>query len=116
MQAMIRLAHRSYYRGKMPEGIAPMARVIAVGKQAWSMVLLRKQKKIEVGPLIFSWVESHNSALNSRNIARGRGVGNVIVQRKTDKGLVDEVHDVTFAFVFNGFRPDGKLHKIKSLR
>ncbi len=89
-----------------------MACVIAVGKQAWSMALLRKQKKIEVGPLILSWVESQSAALNSRNIARGRDVGNVIVQGKTDKGLVDEVYDVTFAFVFNEFRLDGKLHKI----
>ena len=100
------------YRGKMPEGIAPMARVIVVGKQAWSMALLRKEKKIEAGPLVLSWVEGQNSALDSRNIARGRDVGNVIVQRKTDKGLVDEVYDVTFAFVFNAFRPEGKLHKI----
>jgi hypothetical protein len=100
------------YRGKMPEGIEPMARVIAVGKQAWSMELLRKNKKIEAGPLVLSWVEGQNSALDSRDIARGRDVGNVIVQRKTDKGLVDEVYDVTFAFVFNAFRPKGKLHKI----
>ena len=89
-----------------------MACVIAVGKQAWNMALLRKQKKVEVGPLILSWVESQSAALNSHNIARGRDVGNVIVQRKTDKELVDEVYDVTFAFVFNEFRPDGKLHKI----
>jgi len=89
-----------------------MARVIAVGKQAWSMALLRKKKKIVAGPLVLSWVEGQNSALDSRNIARGREVGNVIVQKKTDKGLVDEVYDVTFAFVFNAFRPEGTLHHI----
>jgi hypothetical protein len=100
------------YRRKMPEGIEPMARVIAVGKQAWSMALLRKKKKIVAGPLVLSWVEGQNSALDSRNIARGREVGNVIVQKKTDKGLVDEVYDVTFAFVFNAFRPEGTLHHI----
>jgi hypothetical protein len=100
------------YRGKMPKGIPPMARVIAVGKQAWSLELLRKKKTIESGALVLSWVEGQNSALDSRNIARGRDVGNVVVQKKTGRRLVDEVYDVTFAFVFNAFRPDGKLHHV----
>ena len=59
-----------------------MARVIEVGKQAWGMALLRQKKKIVAGPLVLSWVEGQNSALDSRNIARGREVGNVIVQKK----------------------------------
>jgi len=101
------------YRGSMPEGIPPMARVIAVGEQAWSMELLRKRKKIEAGNLVLSWVSGQNSALDKRDISRGRDVGNVIVQKKTDNGLVDEVHDVTFAFVFHAFRPKGKLHHVK---
>ncbi|MEK9676949.1 MAG: hypothetical protein VW169_00955 [Rhodospirillaceae bacterium] len=32
---------------------------------------------------------------------------------KTDRGLTDEVHDVTFAFVFQAFRPKGTLHHTK---
>ena len=89
-----------------------MARVIAVGKQTWSMALLRQKKKIVAGPLVLSWVEGQNTAHDFRTIARGRDVGNVIVQNKIDQVLVGEVYDVTFAFVFNAFRPEGTLHHI----
>ena len=99
------------YRGPMPEGIEPMARVVAVGDEAWSLALLRKKKRIEKGDLVLSWVKGQNSALDSRDISRGRDVGNVIVQRKGTNGLEDAVHDVTFAFTFHAFRPKGTLHK-----
>ncbi|MDP6430387.1 MAG: DUF3179 domain-containing protein [Rhodospirillales bacterium] len=100
------------YRGSFPKGIPPMARVVAVGKEAWSLELLRKKKKIESGKLVISWADGQNSALDRQDISTGRDVGNVVVQRKTDKGLVDEVYDVTFAFVFHAFRPKGKLNHI----
>jgi len=99
------------FRGPMPEGIEPLARVVKVGKQGWSMELLRKKKRIEAGDLVLTWTAGQNSALDTGDISRGRDVGNVVVQRKTDKGLVDEVYDVTFAFTFNAFHgKDGKLH------
>ena len=107
------LAQPFLYRGPLPKGIPPMARVVAIDKEAWSLDLLRKNKRIEAGNLVLSWEAGQNSALDSQDISKGRDVGNVIVQRKTPKGLMDEVHDVTFAFVFHAFRPDGKLHHVK---
>ncbi len=98
------------YRGEMPEGIEPLARVVRVGEEAWSLKLLRRQKKIETDELVLSWTPGQNSALDSRNIAKGRDIGNVVVQRKTGDGLQDEVYDVTFAFAFHAFFPEGKLH------
>ena len=88
-----------------------MARVIAVGNQAWTMELLREKKRIEAGDIVMTWEMGQNSALDSRDISRGRDVGNVVVQRKTANGMVDIVHDITFAFVFHAFRPDGTIHK-----
>lgn len=101
------------YRGPLPEGIPALMRVVAIGNEAWSLALLRKQKRIEVGDLILTWEAGQNSALDTRDISKGKDVGNVIVQRKTAHGLVDAVHDVTFAFTFHAFKPKGKLHHIR---
>lgn len=99
------------YRGEMPDGIEPLARVVAIGEEAWSLSLLRKQKKIKKGDLIITWEPGQNSALDAGNIERGKDVGNVVVQRMTPDGLQDAVHDVTFAFTFHAFRPKGTIHK-----
>ena len=99
------------YDGSMPEGIAPLARVVAVGDKAWSLDLLREKGRIEDGELVLSWEAGQNSALDSNDITQGKDVGNVVVQRRIDGKLVDIVYDVTFAFVFHAFRPDGELIK-----
>ncbi len=97
------------YSGEMPKGINPMARVVVVKidgtPNAVSLEVLRKKGKMELGPVTLSWQKGQNSALDSSSIARGRDVGNVIVQRKTPGGMKDVVYDVTFAFVFHAFHP-----------
>lgn len=98
------------YAGKMPKGIKPMVRVVAINNEAWSMPLLSKKGRIEKGDLVLKWTKGQNSALDTRKIAKGRDVGNVTVQRKKNGKWVDEVHDVTFAFVFHAFRPNGKIY------
>jgi len=99
------------YRGPLPEGIAPLARVIKVGDQAWSLDSLREKGRIESGGLVLTWQPGQNSALDSRMIAEGREVGNVVAQRNAEGGLEDVAYDVTFAFVFHAFHPDGTLHR-----
>ena len=99
------------YRGELPEDIAPMAYVVAVEDEAWALELLRRQGTIEAGDLILSWEAGKASALDSRFIPDGRDIGNVVVQRKTDRGAEDVVYDLTFAFVFHAFRPEGTIHK-----
>jgi len=99
------------YGGGMPDGIAPLAYVLAIEDEAWSLKLIKRRKRIEAGDLVITWVPGQNSALDTGNIADGRDIGNVVVQRRTARGLVDEVHDLTFAFVFHAFRKSGKIHK-----
>ncbi len=99
------------YRGSFPAGIAPLAYVVAVGDEAWSLDLLQEEKRIEIGDLILTWEPGMNSALDQRAIAAGRDVGNVIVQRRVGDALVDEVHDMTFAFSFHAFHPNGTIHQ-----
>ena len=98
------------YAGDYPEDIAPMTRVVAVGAEAWSLPLLRERRRIEREDLVLTWEPGQNSALDTKIIAEGRDVGNVVVQRKTGAGLEDVPYDVTFAFVFHAFNREGTWH------
>lgn len=98
-----------FFRGDLPEGIEPMARVVAVGDKAWTLRSLASRKRIEEEGLILSWVSGQNSALDSSDISRGRDVGNVVVQRLAENGLEDVPYDVTFAFAFHAFRPEARI-------
>ena len=97
------------FRGELPDYIEPMIRVVVVDDRAWSMPLLSEKGRIEAGDLILTWHAGQNSALDAGRIRDGRDVGNVVVQRKTGGNLVDEVYDVTFAFVFHAFHPGKKI-------
>jgi hypothetical protein len=50
------------------------------------------------------------SALDTRRIAEGADVGNVVVERRAGDGWRDVPHDVPFAFAFAAFHPDGTIH------
>ena len=97
------------YDGEVPSGIAPLARVVVVGEEAWSLDRLREAGRIEAGELVLSWRPGQASALDAPRIADGRDVGSVIVQRRHGGRLEDVVHHVTFAFVFHAFEPNGTL-------
>jgi len=99
------------YRGELPTGIAPLAYVVKVGNEAWPLEKLKKAGKITSGDLVLTWEKGQNSALDMQAISEGRDVGNVVVQRKTFQGMKDEVHDLTFAFVFHAFVEGGTLHR-----
>jgi hypothetical protein len=98
------------YDGSLPQGIAPMAYVVAVGDDAWTLDLLRDKGRIDAGDLQLTWEPGQNSALDHRVIAEGRDIGNVVVRRRIGDTFSDVPHHVTFAFVFHAFQPDGRLH------
>lgn len=96
------------YDGAMPpNGVDPMARVIRVGSRAWSMERLRREKLIREFGVELSWQGEQASALDSRNISKGRSVGAVRVRDAQGR---DVVHDVMFAFAFYAFYPSGTWH------
>ncbi len=101
------------FSGALPEGIAPLARVVAVGEQAWSLDLVRKQKTVEADGLVIAWQPGQASALDQVMISNGRDVGNVTVQRKTAAGFEDVPYNVSFAFAFHAFYPKGVIHVLK---
>jgi hypothetical protein len=99
------------FTGDLPSDIDPMVSVVAVDGEAWSLPLLREKGTVTAGEVVIGWEEGLNSALHSNVIAEGRDVGNVTVQRRRGDAFEDVVHDVTFAFVFRAFFPDGVIHQ-----
>ena len=98
------------YRGDLPKGIDPMARVVVVRSRgapiAVTLELLREQTSLAVGDVKLTWREGQNSALDTRAIQSGRDIGNVIAQRRRPDGEVEDIpYDVTFAFVVHAFHP-----------
>ncbi len=98
------------YRGEMPRGIAPLARVVTLEgrREAWSLELLRKAGEIVTDSgVTLRWTAGQNSALDTSRIDSGKDVGNVTATR--DGG--DVVYFVDFAFVFHAFAPAAPIHQ-----
>jgi uncharacterized protein DUF3179 len=98
------------YRGKYTGPVAPLARVVAVGHEAWILDLLKKRGQIETGDLVLTWQPGQASPLDAADIDAGQDIGNVVVQRRTGHGLEDAVYDVSFAFAFRAFHPNALIH------
>ena len=103
---------RNYFPYDVPDGVNHLDRVIVVGDQGWTVSLIREKGTLEAEGMVFEWVAGQNSIHDTETIAQGRDVGNVTVQRRTPGGAVDVAHDVTFAFTFASFHPDGTLHSL----
>ena len=105
------------YRGDLPEGIAPLARVISVGDgngvfRAWSMEALKREKRVETEDgIVLTWSPGQNSALDAPSIREGVDVGNVVVQRKNGNEMSDVAYGVDFAFAFHAFYPDVQIKR-----
>jgi Protein of unknown function (DUF3179) len=98
------------YHGMLPKDLAPLARVVRVGEEAWSLDLVRQEAPFEVGDLRFTWEPGQASALDAGTIADGKDVGNVLVERRAADGWEDAAYSVDFAFAFHAFLPDGVIH------
>jgi hypothetical protein len=105
------------YRGDYPKGIEPMARVVVVrpsdGKpKAVALELLRKKGRLVLDDLELTWQAGQASALEHREVAKGRDVGTVIASVRSSGGGQSGVpYDVTFAFVVHAFHPDISILK-----
>lgn len=97
------------YGGAMPEGVAPLSRVVSLADrlQGWSLELLKLKKEIRLDDgIVIRWKPGQNSALDTRAIARGKDVGSVTVQRDGR----DIAYFIDFAFAFHAFFPAAKIH------
>ena len=98
------------YRGSLPQGVPPLARVVSVGGEAWTLDLVKSRRRLEAGDLVITWEPGQNSPLDAGQIDAGQDIGNVVVQRRTARGLEDAVYDVSFAFAFHAFQPQTPIH------
>jgi len=98
------------YRGSLPLGVPPLARVVSVGEQAWTLDLVKSRHPLETGDLVITWEPGQSSPLDTAQIDAGQDIGNVVVQRHTVRGLEDAVYDVSFAFAFHAFHPQAPIH------
>lgn len=90
------------YTGKIPA----LARVVVVGAKAYSLEYLTKIQSLDNGNIRITWQAGQNSALDSRNIARGKDVGNIVVQQLKSGSWIDLPYMVSFAFAYKAFNPD----------
>ena len=88
-----------------PHGIPMMARVVVAGDRAWPMTRIVEAGTLTEDGVTLRWTKGQASALDSRALSEGREVGDLVVTDADGKPLV---HDITFAFVFTAFEPDGQ--------
>lgn len=88
-----------------PHGIAPLARVIRIGQQAWPLSRLQELTELTEAGFTISWTAGQASALDGVKIAQSRDVGTIRVRDVQGR---DVAHDILFAFAFHAFWPDGK--------
>jgi hypothetical protein len=103
------------YEGDYDGPGSPLMRAVAVeGRaEAWSLDFLRAVGRVEAGDLVISWRPGQSSALDAPDIAEGRDVGTVTVQRRLPGGgLADVVYHVPFAFAFRAFNPDAPIRHV----
>lgn len=97
------------FSGELPEDIAAMARVVLVQDAdppvAVALGVLRDNQPMRIGVYEFRWAPGQASALDQRQIADGRDVGNIEVVRFAGDGEEPAAHEVTFAFAARAFHP-----------
>jgi hypothetical protein len=98
------------YRGSLLQGVPPLARVVSVDEQAWTLDLMKSRRRLEIGDLVITWEPGQNSPLDTAQIDAGQDIGNVVVQRRAAHGLEDVVYDVGFAFAFHAFHPKAPIY------
>jgi len=103
------------FTGEMPKDIRPMERVVTFRKNgkmnAYALSLLAKKQTLKADDITLSWTAGQTSALDTSSIAKGRDIGNIIVQQNRNGTLVDIPYEVTFAFVVFAFNPDVKINQ-----
>jgi hypothetical protein len=62
------------YHGSLPEGVPPLARVVSVGGEAWTLDLVKERHQIETGDLVITWEPGQNSPLDAAVIDEGMDI------------------------------------------
>lgn len=94
-----------FFTGEMPpDDVPPLVRVVRVGARAWPLPRLAEAGEIREAGLVIRWRAGTASALDTSEIAEGRDVGAIRVERPDGSAVA---HDLMFAFAFHALVPDG---------
>lgn len=96
------------FKGDLPEGIAPLARVVVVDGTAYALTMIRRHGSVEIDGLRFSHTPGMASALDAPRIEWGRDVGAVSVVTADPEGT-PVPHYLAFAFAFHAFHPTARI-------
>ncbi|WP_350332966.1 DUF3179 domain-containing protein [Coralliovum pocilloporae] len=105
------------FMGNLPSDVDPMTRVVVIKDtkagqpRAVTLPRLREDGRLRLGDVELRWIAGQNSALDTEAIADGKDVGNVTALRHSGNRQSAVVYDVTFAFAYRAFHPDGELLK-----
>lgn len=102
------------YRGDMPNGIDPMARVVVIRRANATPIIVtldfvRRSGTLENGGYTLSWKPGQTSALDTSDISEGRDVGTVAVVDTVTGAAA--TYDVVFAFAAHAFHPETTIQK-----
>ncbi len=97
------------YMGDYQGAIPALSRVVVIGDVGYSLKYLAAIKLLEQNDLRITWAAGQNSALDSREIAKGKDVGNIIVQKMQDGAWQDVPYLVSFAFAYKAFYPEKSI-------
>jgi Protein of unknown function (DUF3179) len=102
------------YRGDMPEGIDPMARVVVIKRVNEAPVIVavnavRTHGKFDFMGYTLTWKAGQSSALDTSQVSKGRDIGTIAVTESATGRAV--VYDVVFAFAAHAFHPDATIMK-----
>ena len=97
------------FNGRVPPGVKPLEYVVIADDRAWALSYVQDQGQIIDGDIEIDWQPGRASALDSRQIADGRDLGSVTVQRVTDTGRRLIPYKISFAFVWYAFNPEAEI-------
>ena len=98
------------FNGKYSGPVPPLAYVVVIGSNAWPLAHLREVGTLEYDDIEIKWHPGMASTLDEARLENGRDIGYVTVTRLTGGRRVPVIHDVTFAFAFKAFVPEGSIH------
>ena len=97
------------FSGTVPPGVKPLEYVVIADDRAWALSYVQDQGHIVDQGIEISWRPGRASALDSRQLAEGRDLGSVIVERVTEAGKTLFPYKISFAFVWFAFNPEADI-------
>ena len=102
-----RIPSKSRFPYDIPESLRMFDYVVVVGERAWPLDRVAEEGRIEEAGIVLERAAARNSLHDERQIAAGRELTGVRVAR-TGRSNEEIPYDVTFAFAFSAFVPDGE--------